>query len=217
MILSKYSLIVLIILFSVAGIGQKSKSITGYYVTKNGDTVNCTFLPRNWKKQPIEVKIFVNGKEQKLTPTNSKWFYLSETNTWYKATKIEPALYEQQMQFANSDYIPEYDSVKPVFAKRLFKSDLALWLYVDPVERKHFLLVNNDHYVEIYKHLYTASGGFHGRDPIVAWFNQYIYVLRDQMKDCPTLFPIIEAFDFNEEDLIKLLALYKTCKEDKKK
>ena len=197
--------------------GQKSKNITGYYVTKDGDTVNCTFLSRNWKKQPIEVKISVNGKEQKITATNSKGFYLRETDTWYKATKIDVALYEQQMQFANSHYLPEYDSVKPVFAKRLFKYDLALWLYVDPVERKHFLLVTNDKYVEIYKHLYTASGGFHGRDPIVTWFNQYIYILKDHMKDCPTLFSIIDAIELNEADLIKLLALYKTCKEDKNK
>ncbi len=56
------TLYLLFIIMVIPVVAQKRKSSTGYIITQANDTIACEFAPYNWKKQPVSLKVRIDGK-----------------------------------------------------------------------------------------------------------------------------------------------------------
>jgi len=196
--------------------GQKKKLAEGYVVTHRSDTVLYTFSPRNWNRQPVEIKIKLNGKDSTIWPNQINGFIIPSLNMEYKAREVRLVKYIIDQQFAQNGYLPDYDTARVAFLKVLYNGRLNLLLFQDKLENKHYFIGVGDEVTEIYSHLYSTAGSWHGKFPVVEWYKQYIPTLKIFMASCKPLFSIIEAMEFKEENILGLLKLYDKCMDSKK-
>jgi len=86
-------------------------------------------------------------------------------------------------------------------------------VYTDKLNMKHFLVENDDNFLEMYLHYYTGTGGPLLNQPIAIENRQYEFVLKTLMTPCRTIFSIIENIRLEEDQLIRLFTIYDRCME----
>ena len=214
----KYStLFVLLIIFLNAD-AQKKKTSTGYIITKNNDTVACDFGSHNWKKQPAQLKIKIDGKDTIIRPEEISGFTNSLGNK-FVSRKIELFKYNREIQTAIAGDVPEIEIVPAAFLKILYQGKINLYLYKDALNSDHFFIEKNSMLKEIYIHLYSSTGGYStstlnafAKKPVVVNNFQYYYGLKEMMQDCKDIFPEVDKTELNTKSLISLLKQYEECK-----
>ena len=204
-----------IIFFSVSAICFGQKNATGYVITHQNDTLACMFKSRNWKKQPFTLKVSIAGRDSTFTPEKINGFFVPAAGIEYESKLVSPALYEINMGFLTIQDDPFRDSARFVFARRLYKGALSLYLYEDLIERKHFFIGTANGLTEVFKHFYVAAGGRSNFEPVVTTYKQYAIELKSLMQDCSSLNSIIDAIDLTKENLVKVLTLYDECMKSK--
>jgi len=206
-----------ILLFSLCyafAIGQKKQAITGFFVTTQNDSISCIFKDRNWKKQPSEFSIISNSGTVLHTQNISEVNIISRSLKYVTRT-IKMARYVDNIQNANNNIYPEFDSATQVFVKLLYEGTLNLYIYFDKLDQKHFFIENKDNFLELYLHLFSGIGGPLGNQPIAIQNRQYEFVLKTLMTPCRSMFSIIENIRLEEEQLVQLFKLYDKCLESK--
>ena len=195
---------------------QKNKGWDGYFISLKKDTVHCSFKDRNWKKQPYEFTVVVNNKDSILFPQSVSEVNIRAKDLKYASRIIKPAKYIDNIQNAHNTRDADLDTPRHAFVKTLHQGKLNLYLYTDKVNMKHFLVENDDNFLEMYLHYYTDIGGLLGDQPIVTQNRQYEFVLKTLMTPCRTVFSIIENIRLEEDHLIQLFTIFDRCMEFKK-
>ena len=195
---------------------QKNKKWDGYFISLKKDTVRCTFKDRNWKKQPYEFTVVVNNKDSVLLPQSVSEVNIRAKELTYASRIIKPAKYIDNIQHAHNTRDADLDTPRHAFVKTLHQGKLNLYLYTDKVNMKHFLVEDDDNFLEMYLHYYTDIGGFFGDQPIVTQNKQYEFILKTLMTPCRTMFSIIENIRLEEDHLIQLFTIYDRCMDSKK-
>ena len=195
---------------------QKNKGWDGYFISLKKDTIHCTFKDRNWKKQPYEFTVIVNNKDSILLPQNVGEVNVKAKELKYASRIIKPAKYIDNIQNAQNTRDADLDTSRHAFIKMLHQGRLNLYVFTDKLNMKHFLVENDDNFLEMYLHYYTGTGGPLLNQPIAIQNRQYEFVLKTLMTPCRTIFSIIENIRLEEDQLIQLFTIYDRCMDSKK-
>jgi hypothetical protein len=204
------------LIFPLFLFGQKKKLAEGFIVTTQRDTLYCSFKDRNWKKQPYEFAVLINNKDSILYPGKIEEVNIGSKDLIYVSRAVKPAKYIDNVQNANKNEYPDFDSTRFVFVRMLHAGALSLYFFSDKLGYKHFFVENRDNFIEMYLHLYTGIGGPLGNQAITIENRQYEFILKTLMTPCRTIFSIIENIRLEEDQLIQLFKMYDRCIESKK-
>lgn len=192
---------------------QKGNYQKGYIVTHENDTVGCLLQKRNWKKQPLEIKVRAGAKNTIITPQSVKGFIIPSLELNYISREISLTRYIDNLQNATTLKQPEEDTLQIAFLKVLHRGTFNLYLYLDGLSQKHFFVEAPDNFIEIYVHYYIYPGASHRAYdvPVTILDKQFEFVLKTLMTPCRNVFSIIENIQLNEDHLIGLFEIYDKC------
>lgn len=190
---------------------QKSNYLDGFIFTREGDTVPCSIAKRNWKKQPLEIRIKLTGKDSLVTPSGLKGFMIPSLQLVYISKEISPVKYIDNIQQASDIWEADTDTARFAFLKRIHNGVFNLYLFLDRLNRNHFFVEAPDNFLEIYSHYYTRYGGDHNSQPVAEPHKQYEFALKVLMTPCRQIFSIIESIQLKEEQLKGLFEVYDKC------
>ena len=203
------------IVFPVAA--QKRKSSAGYIITKTNDSVACEFEQYNWKKQPVVLKVKIDGNDTVIHSEEINGF-INPSGNEFATRKIELFKYNTDIQTAVSGDIPPSEIISGAFLKILYRGKINLYLYKDALSSDHYFIEKNSVIKEIYIHLYSSTGGYpssvknpHARRAVVVNNFQFYYGLKEMMQDCKDIFPGVDKTELNAKSLISLLKQYEKC------
>lgn len=197
---------------------QKGNYVEGFIITRQNDTLACSIQKRNWKKQPVEIKVKSAQKDTVVSPGSVRGFIIPSLQIAYVTKTIRPANFVDKFQNATILKDPEYDTLRTVFLKQLHTGTINLYLYYDGLGRQHFFIEAPDNFLEIYAHyfLYLSQTGRIYDEPVTILNRQFEFVLKVLMTPCRNVFSIIEAIQLNEVQLKGLFEVYDKCMESKK-
>ncbi len=143
--------------------------------------------------------------------------FMNSSGAQFVSRKIELFKYNKEIQTATPDDVPWSQIIPAAFLKILYSGKTRLYFYKDVLGYDHYFIEKNSILKEIYLHLYSTGGG-HAispknpyKKPVVIYYFQYYYGLKEIMQDCTDIFPEVEKTEFTVKSIISLLKKYDKC------
>jgi hypothetical protein len=217
-ILGKYSLTVLFFFSFLITEAQKKKENEGFIITLQNDTIECTFKQKNWKKNPIAIKVNFNNKDTFYSPETINGFVVASSQLEFVSREIRFTNYVDKIQEATTSMVPELAPPQKLFLRTLYKGRFTLYLTFDKLNRQRFFIEGSGNLTELYTHYYIQMPPENRsyEIPITILNRSHEFALKTLMTPCRSLFNILENINVDEYQLIQVCKMYDMCLDSKK-
>ena len=194
---------ILFLAFFVSSLLQaQSRYKDGYYITNNGETIECLIRDENWLASPKRIRIKNNqaAEVRQLETETLLEFGIRGGDVYKKTTSPLILASNKKGQLdETAEFNPEE---RTVMVKQLFRGDIALYEYFDQ-SILNYLIQVGDAPMEVLRYKKYSRLGYE-----ISENNQYRNQLL-RILPCPTL--NIQALEYKAGSIIEIIQDYKRC------